>query len=136
MFAVIFAIGIVMTQIGIDTEDLGNIEDIEQLFSLPAMFILVAVQPITEEIFFRGFLLEKIHAFAGKEIAIVVTSILFGIVHLSYGNVYPALMSGLLGIILAIVVIRTKNLMTAVIAHTLYNIASVTLYVIAKSLLS
>ena len=119
MFGIMFIIGIVLTFSGFNLEESSNITDLEQIFSLPSIFFIVAFQPIGEEIFFRGFLLDKINSIAGKETAIIVTSILFGIAHLTYGNIYPAIMTGILGLILAYMVIKTKSLTTAIISHIL-----------------
>jgi len=135
MFAIMFVFGILLTFYGFNLDESSNITDLEQIFSLPSIFFIVAFQPIGEEIFFRGFLLDKISSLAGKETAIVVTSVLFGIAHLTYGNIYPAIMTGILGLILAYMVIKTKSLTTAIIAHIFFNVASVTLYIIGQSLL-
>ena len=133
MFGVMFIIGIILTFYGVNLEDSSNITDLKQFFSLPSIFFIVAFQPIGEEIFFRGFLLDKINAMAGRETAIVLTSILFGIAHLTYGNIYPAIITGILGLILAYMVLKTKNLTTSIVAHILFNVSSVTLYVIGQS---
>ena len=133
MFVIMFIIGIVLTIYGANLEESSNITDLEQIFSLPSIFFIVAFQPIGEEIFFRGFLLDKISSLAGRETAIVVTSILFGMAHLTYGNIYPAIMTGILGLILAYMVVKTKNLTTAIVAHIFFNVASVTLYIIGQS---
>ena len=98
------------------------------------MLFIVVFQSTTEEIFFRGFLLDKINTLAGKEIAILTTAILFGMAHLSYGKIYPALMTGVFGILLGYVVMKTKNLNTAIIAHILFNITSFALYIASQSL--
>lgn len=133
MFSVVFILGIILTFSGFNLEESSNITDLEQLFSLPSIFFIVIFQPIGEEIFFRGFLLDKINAFAGKETAIIITSILFGIAHLSYGNIYPALMTGVLGLILAYMVVKTKSLITSIVAHVFFNVFSVILYIIGQS---
>jgi membrane protease YdiL (CAAX protease family) len=133
MFAILFVIGIILTLYGVNIDESSNITDLEQIFSLPSIFFIVAFQPIGEEIFFRGFLLEKINSMVGRETAIVLTSILFGIAHLTYGNIYPAIMTGILGLILAYMVVKTKNLTTAIVAHIFFNVTSVTLYIIGQS---
>jgi membrane protease YdiL (CAAX protease family) len=133
MFAILFVIGIILTLYGVNLDESSNITDLEQIFPLPSILVIVAFQPIGEEIFFRGFLLEKINSMAGKETAIVVTSVLFGIAHLTYGNIYPAIMTGILGLILAYMVVKTKNLTTAIVAHIFFNVTSVTLYIIGQS---
>ncbi|UCD14521.1 MAG: CPBP family intramembrane metalloprotease [Thermoplasmatales archaeon] len=133
-FGIFFLIGAASTLLGFDLTDTSNIPEIQQYFSLPSIFILLIIQPVGEEIFFRGFLLDKINLLAGKEIAIFTTAVLFGMAHLSYGNIYPALMTGVLGILFGYVVIKTKNLNAAIIAHILFNIASLTLYTVGQYL--
>jgi hypothetical protein len=133
-FAVIFAIGLSLTLLGFDITDAGNISELELYFSLPSMFILLTVQPVGEEIFFRGFLFDKINYLTGEKTAVFSTALLFGIAHLSYGKMYSAVMTGILGIILGYVVIKTKNLSSAIIAHVLFNVTSFTLFLLSQSL--
>ncbi|UCH71854.1 MAG: CPBP family intramembrane metalloprotease [Thermoplasmatales archaeon] len=135
MFLIIFIIEFVLLKLGYDLEDLSNIPDIQGLFSLPTLFFIIAIQPIGEEIFFRGFLLEKIDSFAGEKMAILSTAVLFGIAHMSYGKIYPVIMPILIGIILGFVVFKTKNLYSAIIAHVIFNITSLTFAVLGQDLL-
>ena len=129
-FIVIVSIGIVLNFFGFDVSKSSNITDLKHFFSIPSMMILIVVQPFAEEFFFRGFLLDKLTGVLGSANAIIITSILFGLAHLSYGNIYPALMTGIVGFILAILVVRTKNLYTSIIAHILFNIISFSIYFI------
>ena len=131
-FGVIISIGVVLTVLGVDIENASNIKDLEAIFSIPSMLVLITLQPIAEEFFFRGFLLEKISKTSGVIPAIIISSALFGIAHLSYGNIYPAFMTGGIGVILAFLVVRTKNLTTAIIAHILFNLTSFIIYVIGQ----
>ncbi len=117
----------------IDPETLSNITDLQQLFSVPSLYLLVTIQPFCEEFFFRGFLFEKIQKTAGIPLAVLLTSVLFGISHLSYTYAYAAVTAVLLGVLFSLVVIKTKNLYAAIFAHTLINIASLTLYFTGKS---
>jgi membrane protease YdiL (CAAX protease family) len=133
-FIIIFIVDLILIQLGFNLNESSNITDLEQYFSLPAMFVLLTVQPIAEEIFFRGFLLEKIQNLAGAKIAILTTAILFGLAHLSYGKVYPAFMTAIVGIIFAYLVVKTRNLKTVIIAHILFNVTSFVLYLISQSL--
>jgi membrane protease YdiL (CAAX protease family) len=134
MFGVVIAIGIILTLLGFNLENASNIQDIEQFFSLPATFILIIFQPITEELFYRGFLLEKIEKLSSAPTAIIITSILFGLAHLTAGNIYPAILTGLAGAVLGIVVIKKQNLTIAIIAHIFFNVASFSLYILGQSL--
>lgn len=134
-YAIIFIAGIIMTILGNNLQEVSNIPEIESIFSLPSILILITIQPIFEEIFYRGFLLDKISSLTSEKIAIVATGILFGIAHLSYANLYPAVLTSILGMIFAYAVVKTKNLTTGIIAHIAYNIISITLYIFAKSIL-
>ena len=82
IFLIFFAIEFLLIVLGFNPDDLGNIQDLEKYFTPASLFILVSVQPIAEEIFFRGFLLDKIGSFAGQNIAIFSTAILFGLAHM------------------------------------------------------
>ena len=132
---IIVVIGALLMSLGLDLTDASNIPELEQYFSLSSMFFLIAFQPIAEEIFFRGFLLEKIDALIGEKTAIITTAILFGIAHLSVGNIYPAFMTGMIGVLLAFLVIKTKNLYSSITAHIIFNLVSFSVYIFAKSIL-
>ena len=135
IFVVFFVINVfIAVFFDVKSEDLSNVQDLEALFSPVSLFLLVATQPIAEELFFRGFLLEKIDSFAGKNIAIILTSVLFGIAHATYGKLYPILLPMIMGIILGYVVFKTKNLLSAVIAHVCFNVGVLILAFIARGL--
>lgn len=135
IFAAIFTIELVLISFGHTPQDLSNIPDIQRLFSWPTMFLLVAIQPIGEEIFFRGFLFEKTEKYAGGVAAVLITSFLFGIAHMSYGKIFPVLMPMLMGLVLGLIVLKTKNLYSAIIAHVTFNITSLTLAYVGYELL-
>jgi len=112
---------------------LSNIPDLQQMFSITSLYLIVAIQPFCEEFFFRGFLLEKITKAGGTTIAVVTTSVLFGISHLTYTYAYTAIIAVILGLLFALVVLKTKNLYSAIFAHTVINITSLTLFFFGKS---
>ena len=133
IFIIFFMINIfIAVFLEVKSENLSNVQDLKALFSPISLFLLVATQPIAEEIFFRGFLLEKIDGFAGKNIAIVSTAVLFGLAHATYGKLYPILLPMIMGIVLAYVVFKTKNLLTAIIAHICFNVGVLILAFIAS----
>lgn len=119
---------------GANPQDLSNIPTLLEVFSPATLFVLVAVQPIGEEIFFRGFLLDKIKAISGPKTAILATAVLFGLSHLSYGQAYTTFIAAILGVIFAVVVIKTKNLYSSIFAHIAINVISLSLFFIDKSL--
>jgi membrane protease YdiL (CAAX protease family) len=134
MYALSFILVAILEFSGANIQDISNIQDIELYFSPIPMFILIAIMPVAEEIFFRGFLLDKINNYAGKNIAIFSTAILFGIAHMEYAKIYPVVITFLMGIILAYIVFKTKNLFSAIIAHVTYNVIVYVMYILASSL--
>jgi membrane protease YdiL (CAAX protease family) len=133
IYVIIFVLSFILRWLGTNPTDLSNVTDLDFL-SPPVLFVLVAVIPVAEEIFFRGFLLEKIESFAGQNIAIVTTSVLFGIAHMGYGKIFPVVMPMIMGLLLAYVVIRTKNLFAAIIAHVAFNVTVIIVYFLFGSL--
>lgn len=121
---------------GVNAEESSNIPDLEKYFSPVLLLLLGAIQPLAEEIFFRGFLLDKIESFAGQNTAIISTSCLFALAHISYSNIndlaslYPVILIIAMGMILAYSVVKTRSLLTSIIAHTLYNVVTIGLYLL------
>jgi membrane protease YdiL (CAAX protease family) len=98
----------------------------ESLGALVLLFVVVAIgTPIVEELFFRGFLLRAIGKRFGVPIAIVVSSIVFGALHLQAGGWGSLWIVGLLsvyGLILAIAAVRTDGrLGPSIVAHAINN---------------
>ncbi|MEK7540280.1 MAG: CPBP family intramembrane glutamic endopeptidase [Patescibacteria group bacterium] len=79
-------------------------------------YLLVA-RVIAEEIFFRGFLAKKTGA--------VVSSIVFGALHASYGSGVEIIGAIVLGYALAKAFEKNKNLFPNIAAHFLYNLTVV-----------
>jgi membrane protease YdiL (CAAX protease family) len=133
---IVLVIGIGLRVTGISEENASNIQDLELFFSLPTILILITFQPIAEEIFFRGFLIDKFKRRIGKNPSILLTSLLFGAAHISMGNILPALIISMVALVFGYMVVKTKNLMTGIIAHILFNIISFLLYMIGKEIIN
>ena len=127
IYAIISVLSFILLFLGENPTEISNVTDLDFL-SPPVLFLLVTIIPVAEEIFFRGFLLEKIESFAGQNIAIVATSILFGIAHMGYGKLYPAVFPMIMGLLLAYIVIKTKNLFASIFAHVSFNAVVILLY--------
>lgn len=130
--SIVIAISLILTFAGFASEDTSNIEDLELFFSVPLILLLITFQPIAEEIFFRGFLLDKFEGSLGMYPAIVLTSLLFGLAHISMGNVIPAIIICFVALLFGYAVVKTNNLMTGIIAHVIFNVVSFVLYMIGK----
>ncbi|MEF8879566.1 MAG: CPBP family intramembrane glutamic endopeptidase [Candidatus Thermoplasmatota archaeon] len=115
---------ILLVQAGIEPKDLGNTQDVAAFFSPLSLFVLLAVQPVAEEFFYRGFLLDKFSSIFDEHIAVVLTAVLFGLAHLTYNKFFPAIFIAGAGLILGYLVVRTKNLYSAIFAHIAFNLTS------------
>ena len=85
-----------------------------------AIFFFTAciAAPIFEEIIFRGFLLSSLTRYLPVWGAIFASSLLFAIAHLSVSEVLPLTM---LGIVLGVVYTRSRNLLSSMLLHCLWN---------------
>lgn len=93
---------------------------LEQMRSYPLwlMILVVGVTPaITEELTMRGIVLSGFE-FKSKNVAAVMTGIMFGILHL---NAHQFLYATVMGIILAYVVRATGSIFLSMIMHFLIN---------------
>jgi membrane protease YdiL (CAAX protease family) len=133
MYAALIIIGIILMAIGYNTTEITNIEELANNLTLGSVLFIVLFQSTSEEIFFRGFLFNKITTISNQRIAIIATALLFGIAHLSYGKIYPAIMTTIFGIILGTIVIKSHNLLSAILAHILYNATSFALFFIIQT---
>ena len=77
---------------------------------------LVALAPITEEIFFRGFLLHRWARTWGVEAAVIATSVVFAVLHAD------PLGAGLFGFAMAVIYLRTRSLLMVILCHALNNL--------------
>ena len=88
-------------------------------------FVLVGVvAPFVEEVTFRGVVFAGMRARWGLGLAVVVSGLLFGIVHLQPLETLPL---ALIGMGLAGVFARSRSLWPAIIAHGCYNVVVLTI---------
>lgn len=81
----------------------------------------VLAAPLLEEILFRGLILGTLGDAMPKWIALILSSVAFGAVHVNpIGIVYATIFGFLLGWIF----IRTKSVLTCIIVHALYNLTN------------
>ena len=89
----------------------------------------VLVAPLLEEIAFRGLLYPAIRARLGSMGALVLTSTLFGLVHVEVNVMIPL---GIFGLFLGVLVERTGSILPCVVAHMAFNVLSVAQVVAGK----
>jgi membrane protease YdiL (CAAX protease family) len=93
--------------------------------SQPAMFlsliIIVVVAPVTEELFFRGFLFTNVRAYWGFPLTIVMTSLYYAALHLGTSIIPPLLMFPY-GLITGLVRERYGSVKPAIYLHVIWNL--------------
>ena len=96
-----------------------------------AMYALtfIVLAPLTEEPIYRGFILQA-WLRRGKWVGIVVSGILFGLLH---SQIAPLLPLTFFGIVLGILAYRGGSVLSSILAHASYN-AAATLFVVLPSL--
>ncbi len=89
------------------------------------MFIAaVLIAPVGEELLFRGFLYPALKSSMGKWGAILLSSLMFGAVHMA---LVQTLVLSIFGVILCLAYERTKSIWLPILLHALFNGLSITL---------
>jgi membrane protease YdiL (CAAX protease family) len=100
--------------------------------ALGIFFLTAAIAaPLFEEFLFRGFLLPSLTSHLPVSWAIVVSSFIFAIAHLSLSEMLPLTA---LGIVLGVVYTRSRNLLAPMLLHGLWNSGTlVSLFILGGS---
>ena len=80
------------------------------------------VVPVTEELLFRGIILRRAVMMSGEKMGILCSALLFGIIHM---NLVQFLYAAVLGVLLAILVLKTKKVSLTIIGHASANLIAI-----------
>lgn len=96
---------------------------IQSLMKSPVTSLLQVciIAPVTEEILMRGFILGGLKDTYGATAALLISSLLFALLHF---NMAQTLSAFVCGIILGLLYIKTKSVLCCIIAHSGYNLIS------------
>lgn len=94
------------------------LREAQGLQALLAMGTVVALAPLAEEMFFRGFLLTGLSHRFTRPGALVVSSALFAVLHGAVGLMVPVFFAGL---VLGLLYLRSGSLLAPWTAHALQN---------------
>lgn len=95
-------------------------EDLAGTLTAVALISTVLVAPIVEEILFRGIILSRLRKAMPVAPAILLSSLVFGLMH---GQILWIAYAAFLGIILALVAVRTKSILATILLHVTFNLA-------------
>jgi membrane protease YdiL (CAAX protease family) len=89
------------------------------------MFSAIIIAPISEELFFRGVLFNRLKIRKGFVFGLVVSSVIFGLCHLNYpDHISHVIYTCIMGMTLCILYSRTDNLLLNMVVHSAYNLLS------------
>jgi len=110
----------------------GNIltpDDLEaflSMFTMESLLVRIVVigfiGAIVEELVFRGVLLNRLSTWMPAWVAVLASSIIFGLIHF---NLIQILYAIPMGALLAVAYMRTRNMWIPIIGHIAFNLASV-----------
>jgi uncharacterized protein len=125
--AILTALGIhlyfgLLGLVGVPTLDYIEKGDLGTGKVLWIFFSTVLLAPVVEEIYFRGYLFQKLRLVLKPRETIILQGLLFGIIHLS-PVVY--LSHTMLGILFGFLRYRTKSLLPGILLHALWNLSVV-----------
>ncbi len=101
---------------------MGSVKSIQEY--IIALFIMAFFPAMFEEVFFRGAVQNLLIRWWRKPmVAIIVTSLLFSLIH---GSIYLFLSRALLGFVLGLMFYKTKNIWVNIVAHFINNALALT----------
>lgn len=98
------------------------IPDLSPVNLLQLTIIMIFVVSLIEEIIFRGVIQTRLEEFLGPAGGVLLASLLFGVMHSSYGTLYEIAYTFLVGGIIGYFFYRTKSLPLVVMIHGFINI--------------
>ncbi|HLC68996.1 MAG TPA: type II CAAX endopeptidase family protein [Candidatus Bilamarchaeaceae archaeon] len=111
----VIALNVLFYSVG--ANDSANITETVQQLPFYIVLFGIVVAPVTEEVFFRAFLVEKT--------GIWISSGIFALSHVAYGSVVELAGAFVIGIILAVVYRRSASLVPVVAIHFVFNLVSI-----------
>ncbi|MBU3176875.1 CPBP family intramembrane metalloprotease [Clostridium estertheticum] len=124
-FRLIFDNSLIFWVSGISTPSFIN-EAVDELAVSPIISIIsvIIVAPIYEEIIFRGILLKGMSKKTNPAVAIVVSALLFAVVHM---NIPQGINAFLLGLVLGFIYLNKKSIYLSIFAHFINNVLALSL---------
>lgn len=99
--------------LGLKMEESTLVPQIQSLLDWPLVLTISLVAALTEEVYFRGILQSRV--------GILLSSALFGIIHIGYGTVLQVVAPFLLGVFFGLLARWTRGLWAPIAAHFAFN---------------
>ena len=98
------------------------IENLSIFNLLGLTLIMVFFVSLVEEIIFRSILQNRLEIILGSREALIITSILFGLMHSGYGTIYEILYISLVGALIGYIFYGTRSLPLVTLIHGFMNV--------------
>lgn len=98
------------------------IPDISFVNLLQLTIIMVFIVGLIEELIFRAILQKRLEKYLGIKEALLITSILFGLMHSEYGIFQEIVYTSFVGLIIGFAFYKTRNLPFVAIIHGIANV--------------
>lgn len=126
LFIVLFFViilGLIAIQIG-GKQESDVMNKVMELFkhNYPLLLFTALTAGVTEELIFRGYLMPRLELLFKKPIySIIISSLLFGLIHYGYGTVINVVGPIIIGIIFALHYYKFRNIKILIICHFLWD---------------
>ncbi|MDO8339116.1 MAG: CPBP family intramembrane metalloprotease [Candidatus Burarchaeum sp.] len=117
IYSLMFFMFLIYKSLGI--ADAQNVIDIVEYLPQRVLLLAVLVNPISEELFFRGLLAPRI--------GIVGSAVIFALFHLAYGSVMELFNVFIIGVIFAAVYLSRRSLIAPMLSHAIINSTAIIL---------
>jgi membrane protease YdiL (CAAX protease family) len=115
ILALLFLLSLVFTALGIN--DSRRVVEFVRAQPPETLFVAVAIAPIAEELFFRGYL--------QKRAGVILASVLFAALHYSYGSIAEIIAAFFISVLIGLELRKRGDLNACILAHAVYNAAMI-----------
>ena len=98
------------------------IPDLSIFNLLMLSIVMIFFVGLVEEIIFRSILQNRLEMVLGNQAGLIFTSILFGLMHSGYGNIYEIIYASFVGLFIGYLFYRTRSLPLAAMIHGSINV--------------
>lgn len=93
--------------------------------NMPLLILTALTAGVTEELIFRGYIQPRIETASNSPVlAIIITSLLFGILHSPYGTIIQVLDPIFIGVIFSVYYRKYRNIKILILCHFLFDVFS------------
>jgi membrane protease YdiL (CAAX protease family) len=99
------------------------------------IFLTALTAGIVEELTFRGYLLPRmVSIFKSPAMGIIVSSVIFGLIHFGYGTVMQLVGPFFIGFILALYYYKYRNIKVIIFVHVVWDVMAIYLKIWAENM--